>query len=44
MADEFWRGIGVTLAVGLSVSTIFTLVMTPMLYYVLEKKHIIHNN
>ncbi|MBT3864411.1 efflux RND transporter permease subunit [Candidatus Peregrinibacteria bacterium] len=37
-ADEFWRGISVSLAFGLSTSTMLTLVVTPSMYYAFERK------
>jgi len=37
-ADEFWRGIGVSLAFGLTTSTTLALVVTPAMYYAFEKK------
>jgi len=37
-ADEFWRGIAVSLAFGLSTSTMLALVVTPAMYYAFERK------
>lgn len=38
LTDEFWRGIGVALATGVLASAFLALFVTPIMYFVLEKK------
>lgn len=39
MTDEFWRGIGVSLACGVLASAFLALFVTPIMFFILEKKH-----
>jgi HAE1 family hydrophobic/amphiphilic exporter-1 len=38
LTDEFWRGIGVALATGVLASAFLALFVTPIMYFVLERK------
>jgi len=38
MTDEFWRGIGVALATGVLASAFLALFVTPIMFFVLERK------
>lgn len=41
LSNEFWAGLGFTLIFGLSVSTLLTLIVVPVFYYLFEKRAIL---
>ncbi|MFA5947925.1 MAG: efflux RND transporter permease subunit, partial [Candidatus Gracilibacteria bacterium] len=43
MTNEFWAGLGYSMAIGLSFSTILTLTCIPVYYYIFEIKNAIKN-